>query len=246
MMLRAVPFVLLLISCSQSQREKPDYAAPVENEKGEKVVRSFYTGGKTKSEMTLKDGKQTGPARSYDENGALLLELQYVNGKRDGLSKRYFAGGKQVSQTTEYKANKMNGMQVRYRIDGSVMSEARYENDKPCTGLKEYLLDHSLKEKYPTIEVTMSKAIDANGSQTLTVRLSEKVKSVRFYTGQLDKNGCLTDDLYFLRFNDANKTATLPYYLHSAGQSETINLIAVFQTLMGNTAIAQRRFRGGN
>jgi antitoxin component YwqK of YwqJK toxin-antitoxin module len=39
--------------------------------------------------------------------------------------KKYYEGGKQVFQTTEYKDDKMHGMQVKYRPSGAVMSEAR-------------------------------------------------------------------------------------------------------------------------
>jgi len=242
MLSRVLPFILLLISCNPPKEEKKAYVAPVANEKGEKVVRSFYPDGKTKSELTLKNGKRNGLARTYDADGALILELPYANDVREGTSKKYYAGGKALAQTTEYKRDRMNGMQIRYRGTGVVMSEARYENDLPCADLKEYLSNQSLKKKYPTIEVKMNKKPDANGAQTLSIKLSEKARSIKFYSGHLTNSGCLTDNLYYLRLDEASNTAEVPYYVQASENAE-MNIIAVFETLMGNTAIAQHTFR---
>lgn len=56
----------------------------------------------------------------------------------------------------------------------------------------------------------------------------------------------LTDDLYYLRLDEATNTAEVPYYVQTSGKSDDMNIIAVFETMMGNTAITQHRFRVGN
>lgn len=242
---RLIPVIFLLVSCSAPKEEKSAYVPPKENANGEKVVKAYHANGKIMSEVTMKNGKRNGVAKTYDKNGALLLELPYMNDLREGTSKKYYSGGVALAQTTEYKNDKMNGLKIRYRGMGTVMSEARYENDLPCAGLKEYLDSTRLRKKYLTIEVKMSKHLDANGAQTLMIKLSENVRSVKFYGGYLSKTGCLTDDLHYLRLDEATRTAEVPYYVQSSGNGE-MNIIAVYETLMGNTAIAQHKFRVSN
>lgn len=240
----AIPLVFLLIGCGPgTEKNQSGDSTAVAGTNGEKIVRSVYPDGKTKSEITYKDGKKNGLARTFDKNGAIILELPYVNDKREGISKRYYTGGQVVAQTTEYKDDKMHGMQTRYRGNGNVMSEARYENDFPCNDLKEYLENKSLKKKYPTINIKVEDNISSTGIYKLNISLSERVRSVKFYKGNLSSTGCVTDKLDYLLMDEATKVGEVTYHLPPGGfVMEELNIVAVYETLMGNTAIAQRRY----
>jgi len=243
-MKRAITFAFILFGCGPAkEKEQASDSTAVRNSKDGQTVRSYYDDGKTKSEVIYKNGRKNGMARTYTEDGSLVLELPYVNDKREGISKKYYTGGTVLAQTTEYKNDKMNGMQTKYRGNGKIMSEARYDNDLPCADLKEYLENGSLKKKYPTIEIKVQDNVAATGTYKLKVSLSERVRSVKFYRGQLPNSGCLTDDLYFLLIDPATKVGEIPYDV-PPGESikGDINIIAAFETLMGNTAIVQRKY----
>lgn len=234
--------VLLAVLCSGCYFDMKKPEKKVAN-KGEKVQVSKYSNGKKKTEVPYKDGKRHGLTKSYDQAGNISLELPYVNDKREGQSKKYYEGGKQVFQTTEYKDDKMHGMQIKYRTNGKVMSEARFENGFPCTGLKQYLLDNTLKKKYPQIVVTPIDLLESTGTYVLEISMSEKVSSVKYYTGKLSATGCLNEDLYFVLLNEARKTGELRYNLPPGGFiMEELNIIAAVETLQGNTYITQRKY----
>ena len=169
---------VILLSCTPEKKSTEKNAQS--DSGGSKVVKTKHENGKPRAEISYKDGKQHGLSRSFDRDGNLILELPYVEGKREGLSKKYFAGGKQLYQTTEYKNDKLHGVQTKYRENGKVMSEARYENDFPCLGLKEYLFNS---------EETISTNKTTQGLQTILLSLSDKVRSVKYYSGKLSPAG---------------------------------------------------------
>jgi len=232
---------VILMNCA-GEKKKTDKAGQSDSD-GSKIVKTKHENGKPRAEISYKEGKQHGLSKSFDREGKLILELPYAEGKREGLSKKYFAGGKQLYQTTEYKNDKLDGIQTRYRENGKVMSEARYENDYPCLGLKEYLLDNSLKKQYPQIKITPIDRLADRGEYTLEISMSDKVRSVKYYSGKLSPAGCLEDNLFFLLLNETKKTGQLKYHLPPGGfKMEEVNIIAVVETLMGNTYVTQRTY----
>jgi hypothetical protein len=239
-----VPFALVLLSCGPGkQKETVKDSTAVTSNKDEKVVRDRWPNGKTKSEAVYKNGMRNGVAKTFDKNGAIILELPYVNDIREGTSKKYYEGGKALAQTTEYKNDKMNGIQTKYRWNGDVMSEARYENDFPCAELREYLENKNLKKKYPHIEIKVEDRIKTTGVYKLKISLSDRVRSVKFYEGKLSASGCLSDRLNYLLLDEGTKTAEISWHLPPGSfVMEELNIIAAYETLMGNTAIAQHKY----
>lgn len=228
---------IIFFSCTPPKKKGEKKA----DNKKTNVVRNHHENGKIRAELVYKDGKRNGLSKSYDRDGKIILELPYVNDKREGLSKKYYAGGKRIAQTTEYKDDKMHGMQIKYRANGNLMSEARYENNFACLGLKEYLLDKTLKKQYPKINITPIDRLDAQGVYTLEISMSEKVKSVKYYSGKLNASGCLEDNLFYILQDQSKKTSQLKYHLPPGGFiMEEVNIIAVVETLLGNTYVTQR------
>lgn len=233
--------LLMLMSCVQekSKTTKTNQAATDET----KVIVTKHENGKVRAEIPYKNGKQNGLSRSYDRQGKLILELPYVNGKRDGVSKKFYAGGKQLYQTTTYKDDKMHGKQTKYREDGKLMSEAKYENNLPCMGLKEYLLDGSLKKQYPKINIAAVDQLEDRALYTLEISMSDKVRSVKYYKGKLSQEGCITDDLYNIYFDENRNIAVLKYHMPPGSFiMEEVNIIAVVETILGNTYVTQRSY----
>lgn len=242
-MRRSIPFLFLLLSCGPGKEKAQTNDSTTVNPNGENVVRSRYANGKTRSEVVYKDGKKNGISRSFDSDGGLVLELPYVNNMREGQSKKYYTGGKVLAQTTEYKADMMEGIQTKYRGNGNKLSEQRYKNDFPCADLKEYLENQQLKKKYPTIDIKVIDNLKTTGIYTLKISLSERVRAVKYYTGKLTPDGCLNDDLDYILLDEATKTAELTWRLVPGSfVMEEVNIIATFETLMGNTAIVQRKY----
>lgn len=203
-----------------------------------RVETAKHSNGKLKAEVPYAGKKKHGLAKTYDKDGNLQLELPYVLGKREGQSKRYYEGGKQVYQTTEYKDDKINGKQIKYRENGDLMCESRFENNFDCTGLKEYHTDKTLKKDYPKLIITPVDRLEANGEYALLISLSQKVRRVKYYTGQLTPSGCLNDDLETIYQDEQKKIGKLTYSIPpGAFLMEEISIIAAVETIYGNTYI---------
>lgn len=240
MRIRFFLLAVIILSCAP---DKKKVAGGEKTSDGSKIVVTKHENGKTRAEIAYKDGKQHGLSRSYDREGKLILELPYANGKREGLSKKYFAGGKQLYQTTEYKNDKIHGIQTKYRENGNVMSEAKFENGLTCIGLKEYLLDNTLKKQYPKIVITPIDRLEQAGTYTLQLSMSDKVRSVKYYEGKLSPGGCLNENLYFILLNQNERTAELRYSLPPGGfKMQELNIIAVVETILGNSYVTQRTY----
>lgn len=238
-----IAIIFLCCSTGKKDDEKKKNIKKKRTATKDGIVTSRYANGKPRAEITFKDGKRSGLSKSYDRNGDILLELPYIDDKRNGQSKKYYGGGKQLFQTTEYKDDRMHGLQIKYRHDGKVMSEARYENDFPCVGLKQYLTDNTLKKSYPKIVFTPIDQLETQGVYTLKVSMSEKIKAVKYYTGKLSPSGCLSDNLYYILQDQKSKTGELKYNLPPGGfMMEEVNVIAAVETLQGNTYVTQRVF----
>lgn len=232
----------MLLSCSPGKEKSVKRDSTTVDNNRERVVQSQYPDGKKKSEIVFKDGKKNGLAKTFDQQGSLILELPYVNDSREGMSKRYYKNGT-VAQTTEYKNNMMTGIQTKYRPNGNLMSEARFENDFPCAGLREYLENKSLKKKYPSIEIKVQDNLSTTGIYKLKLSLTEKVRTVKFYQGKLTASGCMHDNVKYLLLDEATKTGEIAWQLGPREfVMEELNIIAVYETLLGNTAIAQRKY----
>lgn len=82
---------------------------------------TYYTNGKVEIEREMKDGKDNGVTRKYDNEGKLKSEINYKNGKEDGKYMMLY-----TSTMGNYKAigNYTNG-----KLNGDYAEE--YENGKP-------------------------------------------------------------------------------------------------------------------
>ena len=63
---------------------------------------------------------------SYYENGNVLSEINYKDGKRDGLCRYYWKNG-QILSEVNYKAGKTNGLYKSYYEDGQLNEEGNYK-----------------------------------------------------------------------------------------------------------------------
>lgn len=205
------------------------------------VAKSFYKGGKLHSEIVYKDGKKTGKAIEYYKNGGKSLEIDYKNGIKHGNVKRFFENG-QLSELILYVDGKKNGVQKKWRENGKLVTEAPYMNDLPCQGLKEYLLDGSIKMNYPSIIITPINKLDTQGLYILRLTLSNKSRNVSYAKGILNSE-CISDALDPIFFDENTGVGEIRYYL-SPGEfkMEEINIIAKVKTLLGNVKIIQKSY----
>jgi len=77
-----------------------------------------------------KDGKPfTGKYKEYYSDGILRLEIEMVNGTKNGKGVLYFENGN-IQEVYSYKENKMDGLWLTYNEKNIKTAEANYLNDK--------------------------------------------------------------------------------------------------------------------
>jgi hypothetical protein len=234
--------LLITISCAKEKARDASPEGVTVNADGSQTMRSFYPSKKVKSVVTYRDGRRNGLAQSYDEAGNLLLEINYVNDTKNGKSTRYYTGGA-VFQTTEYKDDRIHGQQFKFRADGRPISEARYELDFPCLGLKEFLDNNKPRTKFPEIVIKEVNHIERSGEYTLELSMSNNVKKVQYYTGKLTPSGCVSTLNSGVVFDESRHVGLVQYNL-AAGEfvKEQLNIVAVVETLNGNSYVTQKKF----
>ena len=152
--------------------DKIEYEIPIL--KGTKlrhgVQKRFYPHGSLYSKIPFTRNVRNGTAYTYYKayNGAkpaVWKEQIYVNGKLDGLCKRYHE-------------------------DGTLQAEYNYKKGLPGIGLKEY--NKSGKEiKHPTLILSKN---NSNGYIQIKIKMSNNTKNVKYYTSVLIEGRYLSDN----------------------------------------------------
>jgi hypothetical protein len=221
--------LFLLLGCDSLEKSKKPSKKITDG-----VVKQYRTDGELKNEITFKDGKKHGLAKTYYKDGMLHQEIEYINNVQHGLATTYYETGK-VYQITPYDSGKINGIRKKYRKNGDLMAEIPYDHNSPCKGLKEYLLDGSLKKKYPKIIVKTIDNILKNGKYKLRFTISDNSRNVDYYPGtELTKNGCFKEivrPMSSQKKGMAELTYTLPV---GTFLMEEIKMVAVVTTRLGS------------
>jgi hypothetical protein len=232
-------FIFLVISC---ETKKNDTKSIKKSDTTDGVKKYYTKEGKLKTVLTILNGKRNGIAKTYYKNGKISLEMNYKMGRRDGMSKRYYENGT-LYQETVYKDDKVDGVRKKYREDGKPMSIARYENDQPCSGLQEFLVNGNKKDNFPSIVITPEDRLKSEGIYIINLSLTDKSKRVKFYIGNLPASGCLSEKLIFVMTDKNTGKGKVPYSLPPGGfMMEELNFVAEVETVLGNTYITQKKF----
>jgi antitoxin component YwqK of YwqJK toxin-antitoxin module len=82
--------------------------------------------------IQFKNGKKDGIYRRYSEYGSVILKLNYSNDKIDGISEKYYENG-QLSVRTNYKAGKKDGDSVKYYHNHQIAIREKYKDGEMLT-----------------------------------------------------------------------------------------------------------------
>jgi antitoxin component YwqK of YwqJK toxin-antitoxin module len=229
-----------------------------------RIVREFFSNGKVKAEISIKDNKRHGITKNYSNKGRLLSVVNYANGRKEGKATNYYSSGKVHStmvfmnglkegeavwyyengnpySVNQYVGNKLNGIQRKYYRNGNLQSEIPYKNGQPGTGLKEYTEEGKLMGDYPVIVVREINRIETEDKFILNIYLSTRMSNVHFYLDDLDSGKYLKKNMYEIPSEKgvATRTYDMP---QGYVKFQKINIIASVRTRLGNIYITQRTY----
>jgi len=109
--------------------------------------KEFYLNGGIYEDRFYDDnGIKIGTWITYDESGKIIGELPYINGKINGVEKKYFNGI--VTCTKEYKDDKLNGSLKHWnRYTKNIESESYMVDDK-CMSIVYYFRNGKISRKF--------------------------------------------------------------------------------------------------
>ena len=94
-----------------------------------RLIKSFYSNGKLKSEITYSDSIRDGEAKFYYEDGNLKEERNYVNGKVDGTVKLYNKNGK-IAEIFTITDGKREGSVSLFDTNGVYLKDINFVEGK--------------------------------------------------------------------------------------------------------------------
>ena len=94
---------------------------------------ALYENGQKESEVNFKDGKMDGLGVEWYENGQKQSEGNYKDGKDDGLWVYWHNNG-QKQLEGNFKDGKRDGLAVSWHENGQKRWEVNYKNGKPVEG----------------------------------------------------------------------------------------------------------------
>jgi len=225
--LLALIFLISLSACDNSS------SSSEKQQKGPKngLVHTYNADGSISASINCKDDIRHGLASDFYTDGKLRAKIDYVNGVKEGKAKWYHRNGN-LFRITDYVADQRHGFQKKYYDDGTLMSEAEFYEDFAALGLKEYSQSGNERKAKTTFVLGESTRI-SDGSTVVEVRLSNKVKEITFYQGELIDSKFLHSGL-----DEVNKTANMGYLTFPAGVKQ-LSVIAMYKTRYKNYRVVQ-------
>ena len=93
------------------------------------IVTQAYEDGQLEREINYKDGKKDGLYKSWDKNGQLELEVNYKDGEFAGLAKSWHSNG-QLESEINWKDGELDGLHIWWHSNGQLKTEANYKDGK--------------------------------------------------------------------------------------------------------------------
>ena len=97
------------------------------------LYRTYYTNGNPKMEVSSRNGLPNGIGKFYNEDGSLLYQGLFKNGKLDGMLYQYYPEGS-IHNEMNYSKGIYEGSQKIYDIEGNQTAEIIYNAGKPVSG----------------------------------------------------------------------------------------------------------------
>lgn len=120
------------------------HETPYIDDKQHGMEKEYYEeNGKIRSEVEYKNGKLEGITKGYYKNGQLAYSATYKDDKRHGVEKWYYDDGALLRESAYINGEK-NGIEKTYYRNGNLSSQANYENGKRVGITKTYYSNGNL------------------------------------------------------------------------------------------------------
>ena len=173
------------------------YQATFKDDKPVGEMKRFHPNGKLMAVMNFKEGSDASKAQLYDERGKLIAQGEYSGQKKTG-EWTYFLDSKITSAET-YVDGKKNGISKRFYPGGEILEESMWQNDQLHGIYRSYFQDGKLYLECNYVDGKKNgkfKSCFPNGSMELDANYSNDQKDLDW--NYFDESGELN---YTLKYN---------------------------------------------
>lgn len=232
-------FIILccFLSCDQV---KEFYGNKPAEGKDPSVARLYHANGKLKFECGIDSlKKRHGHSRSYRVNGVIEKEFTYVHGVKTKGIVYYENGNPQIE--INYKDGKKDGIRKKYYKTGQLESELEYKENMAAKGLKEFSKNGKLRTSYPDLIINPVDKIRSTGQYILEVSFSKYPARGKYYLGSLKDGKFLSRSLVKLKKQNGKG---IFIYEVPPGMfiMEKVTFVGEYKTPMNNAYIVEKTF----
>ncbi|MEQ8555375.1 MAG: hypothetical protein RIC06_12470 [Cyclobacteriaceae bacterium] len=231
-------FKLLLIiaiigmSCEPPKSENKEASI---RQKKDGLIKTYDDYGHLQSEINYRGGIKHGKSLLYhDGSDQVMLEMTYREGKRSGIARKFYENGK-IYAETPYEDDEVNGIVKLYYRNGHLKAEIPYHQSKNGLGLKEYYTSGELKTYMPEIKVRLQ----TFKGQSVYYFSIENCTEANFYIGSLLNNQYLIEDLPFVEILPKRNGEAL-YGFPESAKGDIVNVICSCRTTAKNPYVVRK------
>lgn len=165
------------IDLSELVGDKDDEAVVLERKVKHGEVKQYTKDQRLKTIVNYNQGIKHGTSYLYHDDGeTVLLAMPYINGKREGISEKFYENGN-LYASTSYKNDKLHGPRKLFYSNNEPKAIINYGYGHVGIGTIEYLIGGEEKEAITIVT-------EREGSR-IWLDTSSPCKNPRFYIGSL-------------------------------------------------------------
>jgi hypothetical protein len=201
-------------------------------------IKQYMSGKNMVKEVTFKNGVREGLMKSFYQAGEVRQTFWYENGLREDSSMWYYLEG-QLFRATPYKRDTIDGIQKQYYRTGRLKAKIGYSRGLRTTYLEEYTPEGKLVGSYPKLVVNVVDNYKIKGIYRVSLELSDKSTSVRYWRGDISNN--VFDTAHCKTINIIKGIGFLDLKKTGAPKPSYVGVIAEILTNFGNNYLVYKK-----
>jgi hypothetical protein len=222
-------------SSSQNEKAEKDAAVP---DTGFTGIKQYHSGNAIVKEVTFKNGIRNGLMKTFDASGLLYQTFWYENGKREDTAKWYYPDGR-VFRRTPFKNDSANGIQIQYYKNGTVRAKLEMVNGIRTPYLEEFESNGKKVSGYPDLVIKTTDEFNQTGKFKINLELNKKKLAATFYRGEFT-DGLFTPKKY-AKLNNSETTGYLELKKSASTGDTYVGIIAEIPTSLGNKYLVYKK-----
>lgn len=247
MKLFSIPVLLVLVffsqtGCTGKKNAKTEAQDSVDttavNDTGYTGIKQYMSRNILIKEVTFKNGVRQGVMKSFYQTGEVRQTFWYENNLREDSSIWFYLEG-QPFRMTPYKRDTIDGIQKQFYRTGQLKARIGFSKGLRNTFFEEYTKEGKVVRGYPEVVIKTSDDYKTKSAYKITMELSDKSPSVKFYRGELS-NG-LFDTARYKPIPTLRGVGTLNLRKSTSAKSSSIEIIASIVTNFGNYYLVYKK-----